>query len=521
MSARLTALVVLVGLLVSGLVYDAATSDDGGGSGLRVTAGIAIPAARAEPTLTSTWFCAGGTASKDGFADHVVLMANPTTRARTATITALTGQIASAPPVQDAAASTSSTTTTAAPPTTVAGAKPAVTSVALPARSRVAFHLRDLVDAPLAGAVVEVDGGEIAVEHEITGPLGRATAPCSSTTSPTWSFPWGVTSRGDRELLVFMNPFPDDATVDIAFATDEGVRDTVRFRGFVVPGRSVVGAYIDEDVTRKEQLSAKVTVRGGRVVVDRIQTFDGTDGRNGMTLGLGAPAPATTWMFPDGLTGDGLREQIVVFNPGKGVAEAEIEVRLDDPDKNGTPEPFELTVAPGRYSIIDLDKEDRIPADVGHSTIARSLNGVPIIAERVVSAGGNAKRQGVGATLGSPVGARTWYFPGGGTSAERDEYVTLFNTSSTATVTFSVSGLAGGQQLAIEGLQDLRLVPGGRTVIRLGDHVQREDLALLITADGAVVAERGLYRVGGDGLSQAIGIPLADDHIVVPDALNG
>ena len=519
-SARFTALVVLAGLLVSGLVYDVATGDDGGRTGTQVEAGIAIPAARAEPTLSSTWFCAGGTAQKDGFADHVVLMANPTARDRTATITALTGQIASAPPVLDAAASTTSTTA-AVTTTTAVGAKPAVTSVALPAWSRVAFHLRDVVDAPLAGAVVEVDGGEIAVEHEITGPLGRATAPCSSTTSPTWSFPWGVTARGDRELLVFMNPFPDDASVDIAFATDEGVRDTVRFSGFVVPGRSVVGAYIDEDVTRKEQVSAKVTVRGGRVVVDRIQTFDGTDGRDGITLGLGAPAAATTWMFPDGLTGEGLTEQIVVFNPGTGVAEAEIEVRLDHPDVNGNPEPFELTVAPGRYSIVDLDKEDRIPADIGHSTIARSLNGVPIIAERVVSARSDAKRHGVGATLGSPVGARTWYFPGGGTSAERDEFITLFNTSSTKVVTYRVTGLAGGQPLAIEGLQDLQLAPGDRKLIRLGDQVQREDLAVVITADGAIVAERGLYRVGGDGLSQAIGIPLADDHIVVPDALNG
>jgi hypothetical protein len=529
-SARFTALVVLAGLVVGGLVYDTATDDGGGRSASPVEAGIAIPAARAEPTLSSTWFCAAGTAHDGGFGDHVVLMSNPSARARTATITALAGQIAAAPTVADPGASTSSTkattsktSTTTTPPTTVApaGAKPPSSSVPLPAHSRVAFHLRDLVDAPLAGAVVEVDGGQIAVEHELTGPLGRAAAPCSTTTSATWSFPWGVTSRGDRELLVFMNPFPDDATVDIAFATDEGVRDTVRFRGFVVPGRSVVGAYIDEDVTRKEQVSAKVSVRGGRVVVDRVQTFDGSDGRDGMAVGLGAPAAAQTWMFPDGLTGSGLSEQIVLFNPGKGVAEAEVEVRLDKPDVNGTPEPFEITVAPGRYTILDLGKEDRIPPDIGHSSIARSLNGVPIIAERVVSATGDAKRHGVGATLGSPVGARTWYFPAGGTSSDRDEFITLFNTSSSKIVTYSVTGLANGQVLAIEGLQDLRLGAGDRKLIRLGEHVQRDDLALVITADGPIVAERGLFRVGGDGLSQAIGIPQAGDDIVVPDPLNG
>ncbi len=376
------------------------------------------------------------------------------------------------------------------------------------------------MDAPLVGAVVEIDGGEVAVEHEITGTLGRATAPCSTTASPVWSFAWGVTTRGARELLVFMNPFPDDATVDISFATDEGARETNRFKGFVVPGRSVVGAYIDEDVTRKEQVSALVKVRGGRLIVDRVQTFSGVDGREGLTLGLGAPSPALTWMFPDGLTGPGLAEQIVIFNPGDRVAEVELEVRLDDPETNGTPEPFELTVAPARYAIVNLQAEDRIVAGVGHSSILRSLNGVPVVAERAVAATEGAPRRGIGATLGAPFGASTWYVPGGGTSAERDEFLTLLNVSIDDPVTYSVIALANGQELAIQDLQDVVLAPGARVSVRLGDHVQREELALVIRASGAIVAERGLYRVGGKGLSQAMAIPLGED-VVVPNPIEG
>ena len=174
----------------------------------------------------------------------------------------------------------------------------------MPAHSRIEVSLRELVEAPLASAIVEVEGGEVAVEHQITTLEeggGRATAPCSTTAAQSWSFPWGVTERGARELLVFMNPFPDDATVTIDFATDEGTRQTLRFQNFVVPGRSVVGAYVDEDVTRKSQVSAQVEVGSGRVVVDRIQTFDGTDPTlEGITLGLGAPVPAEVWVFPAG-----------------------------------------------------------------------------------------------------------------------------------------------------------------------------------------------------------------------------
>ncbi|MDP1819868.1 MAG: DUF5719 family protein [Acidimicrobiales bacterium] len=572
-SARLSALVVLVGLIVGGLALQAAESDDPGADPRRLVAGVVMPAARAEPTLSSTWFCAGGSALSDGVGDHALLLANPTDRARTATITALTGDVAAPPAVDPQApadpAQPSTTTTVAGTTSTVAPVErtpPVSRVVEVPAHGRFTMRLQEMVQSPLAGAVVEVEGGEIAVEHEITSDLGRATAPCSTTASSRWAFPWGVTERGARELLVFMNPFPDDATVDIAFATDEGVRDTLRFQGFVVPGRSVVGAYIDEDVQRRAHVSADIVVRGGRLVVDRIQTFDGTDAREGITLGLGAPAAAETWMFPDGLTGAGLTEQIVVFNPSDGVAEVEVEVRLDaaalgtgdattddtpagedpvageeepaaDPeatdgeatDEEATqettppiepPEPFELTVPSGRYAILDLHAQERVPAGLAHSLFVRSLNGVPVVAERVVTAGEGSPRRGIGATLGSPLGASTWYFPGGGPSPARDEFITLLNVSIGDPVTFSITGLASGQLLAVQGLQDVDLPAGGRVSIRLGDHVEREDLPIVVTADGAVVAERGLYRVGGDGLSHSMGIPLGADT-VVPDPVDG
>jgi len=522
-ATRITSLVVVVGLLAGGLLLQAeiGTPRPDRRPAASVLAGVDIPAARAEPTLSTTWYCAGGTATPGGFADHVLLLANPTDRARHATITVITGAIAAAPaPVSPDAASTPSTTAGGSSDSAAARSAPTSKQVSLPPQSRVDVRVGDLAAAPLAGAVVEVDGGEIAVEHQITGSLGRATAPCSTTASATWSFPWGVTARGARELLVFMNPFPDDATVDMAFATDEGVRDTARFQGFIVPGRSVVGAYIDEDVTRKQQVSAQVQVRSGRLVVDRIQTFDGTDPREGITLALGVPTGALEWMFPVGETGPGLAEQVVVFNPSTEVAEVEVEARVDDPTTNSPPEPFELTVPPGRYSILQVDAEERVPAGVGHALIVRSLNGVPVTAERVNTAREPSPRRGVSVVTGSPLGAPTWYFPGGGPTPERDEFLVLFNMDNDKAVTVTVTGLAGGQTIAIQGLQEQSVAAGSRIVIRLGDHIAREVLPVVITASGPIVAERGLYRIGGGGISQAMGIPLAS-RIAVPDPLNG
>jgi len=534
-SSRLAALILLGGAVAAGLTIDAADEDasTGDGGGPLIEAGVAMPAANPADTLSSTWYCAAGSATEDGLADHVVLILNPTDADRRAAVTALRGTIAPRP-VAVAEDAGGDTTTTTVPPesttTTVIEPPPAATAVEVPAHSLVRVALRDLVDAPLAGAVVEVDGGEVSVEHEITGEGGRATAPCSTTAAAEWSFPWGVTQRGSRELLVFMNPFPDDATIDVELATDEGPRESLRFQGFVVPGRSVVGAFVEQD-TRRAHVSAHVHVGSGRVVVDRIQTFDGTDGvREGLTLGLGAPTAAETWMFPDGEVGSGRSEQIVVFNPTDEVAEVEVEVRLDDPESNEVPEPYELTIPPSGFSIVGLDQPDegapegaprRVPDDVPFSVFVRSLNQVPVTAERVTTLQEPSRTLGIGATLGSPLAAPTWFFPGGGATEERHERLIVLNADDEQAVTFSVTAYLDGEQVPIEGLQDLEVPAGGRRAVRLRDHIEaREAVPTVVVADGPVVVERWLARLDGRGLSQSMGIPL-DEDVLVPDPLGG
>jgi hypothetical protein len=574
-ASRIPALVVLGALLVGGLVLDRASSEPGATRVVRdlgpVAPGIALPAAAPPGSLTSTWFCAGGTAEDDGFADHTVVIQNARSEAVTATITVVGGSILPPPPdppdseddlvdgvagvtddettddettddettddetedTADADADAAddeddeddedegdgpTTTTTEAPP--LPRYEPVVEEVEVPALARVEVRLGELIDAELAGAVVEVDGGEVAVEHTISGDLGEASAPCATTAGTSWSFPWGATNLGNRELLVLLNPFPDDATLDVEFATDEGIRTPGRFGSFVVPGRSVRAAYVDES-TLRDQISAQITLRAGRVVVDRIQLLTGEgpgDDRQGMTLGTGAPAPAEVWAFPDGLVDEGVEEQIIVYNPNEEPAEVEVEVRLDDPQEHGFPEPFSLSIAPRRYSTVVLGDEDRIPPGVDHATLVRSLNRVPVVAERLLTAVDPAERSGVSAALGAPVTAATWFFPAGGPTDELDQWVTLLNLSTTDTATASFTGLANGRALDIADLDAVEVPPGARVSVRLGDHVERARLALVIEADGPIVAERGLYRVDELGMSNVLGIPLAGT-ITVPEAL--
>ena len=81
-----------------------------------------------------------------------------------------------------------------------------------------------------------------------------------------------------RELLALFNPFPDDVIVDITFTTPEGVRSPPEFDGFVIPGQRVIAIDVGAVVSRHPQVSASIVARTGRLVVERLQSFDGTDG---------------------------------------------------------------------------------------------------------------------------------------------------------------------------------------------------------------------------------------------------
>ena len=279
--ARLPALAV-VGVVLAGAVALERNDDRGGGAGAvpvpPARTEAVVPAAAPQSAGSSTWYCAAGTAVADGAADHVVVIVNPGPADRHAVLTVYRGDVAA--PARPA--------------------DPVSRDVALPAGGRVEVRLADVVDSPLAAALVEVDGGGVAVEHEVTGPSGGDVAPCATAAAATWHFAWGSTSRDARETVVLFNPFPTEATVEATFATEDGGREPVRFQGFPVPARSVVGVDLGDDVTRSDQVSATFRVRGGRIIAERLQDFDGTLGRGGLSLALGVPEAAATWVFADG-----------------------------------------------------------------------------------------------------------------------------------------------------------------------------------------------------------------------------
>jgi len=550
---RLPVLVLLVSVVVAGFVLDR-TQDDGMVAVARDVSPTDFPMAPADGAVASTWFCAGGTADDEGFADHVVTVLNTSDRPLDVDLTAFPGSIA--PPAvdpdaaeldpeaeQDAEAeqedgdeevtdeeatdddgadeeATDQEPTDQEPTDQAAPGEPVTRSFEVAPRTRSRLALRELVTAPIASALVEAAGDGLVVEHEVSSVDGIDAKPCATAASDEWHFAWGTTAREARELLVLFNPFPDDAIVEGVFSTEDTVREPGRFAGgLVVPARSTVGVDLGDDVTRRDEVAATLRTRTGRVVVDRIVRLDEEDGERGLTVQLGVPTPQQAWVYPDGLVSETVSETFVVYNPTEALAEVEIAFTLDRPEENGIPEPVALSIPPGQHVSVDMAEDGRLPLGVPHAAVVRSANDVPVVAERVIGARDRVRR-GLTVTTGSPVEATEWTFAAGSTEEPSAESLTIVNLDPQVLTEVDVLAVVGGREVPVSELQGLQIEPGERLNVDLTPRIaNRPDLAVVVRATEPVVVERVLAQTGEEqrGISLAVGIPSPEGRRVPVD----
>jgi hypothetical protein len=467
---RVAVIVLLFAVMIAALVID--RSEDRGTTRVRALPGAAGPEATGTDALSSSWYCPGGTAN-GGPADVTVNVLNPTDRAVHGTLTVVRSQ-----------------------------GDPTRHPMDVGASSSVDFVLSTLApQAPWAAAVVDLDGGGAVVEQLVVGPLGIGTEPCAVAASRTWYFATGSTAKDTTQSLALFNPFPDGAIVDLAFATGEGRRVPGDFQGIVVPAGSVTVVDVGAHLRRQDVVSTEVRARAGRIVAGQVVVRT-AGGGVGVSSTLGAPALGDTWYFPDGLVTDGVVERYELYNPSGREASVDLEVTLDE----GEAEPFELTVpAQGRLSL-NVKDESRIPKSVAHAAVARSVNGVPVVVERVVES--SAPRVGRVETMGGRRLARRWGIPVGAANDRYDEWVVVHNPGA-APATISVIGLADGQRVPIDGLQRIVVPAGKRMAYRLGDHIKRDSLPVVVESTRPVAVERALYVNGAPGIASSLAIPLA------------
>ncbi|MBW3667726.1 MAG: hypothetical protein KY443_00820 [Actinobacteria bacterium] len=468
---RVRILVVLALVVVAGGVVDRYVQRQSRWGPSVATAGM--PEAAPGSALSSTWYCAGGSGKPGSPFLGGITVANPTDHDVEGTVTVVPDQ---------------------------GDAKTVPLTVKPSAATTLAFA--DVVPAAYVGALVDVDSGQVVVEHWVAGPAGTAVAPCASRASRQWFFAGGATARDAQLVLSLYNPFPEDAIVDLSFATNEGRAAPAAFQGIVVPAGRVVARDLGEHVRRRDIIATHVQSRAGRLVADQLLVRTGP-GEAGVSVRLGAPAPALAWYFPDGYYTHGITERYTLFNPSDLEALVDLEVTLDE----GAAEPFELTVPPHGVVTVTPSSEERLPKGVGRSAVVRVYNNVGVVAERSVTAVPPAPRAGRADVLGATRTARLWAFAYGAAGPTRDQWVIVHNPGVLAT-RVSFTALADGQPLALEGLQDVAIGPGQRRAFRVGEHVQRDSLSLVVRSTGDVVVQRSVFVVGGPGIADSLGIPL-------------
>ncbi|HSS11783.1 MAG TPA: DUF5719 family protein [Acidimicrobiales bacterium] len=474
--ARLPILAVIAGLLIAGGLADRKGTGHAAASAAQIQP---MPVAAPASALSSSWFCAGARGQPDKVADGQLVVAN-----------------ASEHPLHGAAL-------------LIPSQGPSVTvPISVGADNRATVSEAAAGSAPFVGALVQLDGGAAAVEQVVTGAQGMSTAACATAGSDHWYFADGTTQENSNLFISLLNPYPEDAIVDLSFTTEQGAEAPSDFQGVVVPAKSLIGLDLGTHLRRRAQLATTVSVRTGRIVAFKTQvatagTAPATSPRvPGLSLILGAPSPATSLWWPDGLTADGMTERYQIYNPTQTEADVSLSVALDQ----GSADPFAIKVPPGGTGTVVSNTEPRVPKGVGHAAELRTTTGVGVVAERTIDAVAPASRLGLVDVGGSRLQARRWLLAAGSANSSLNESVVIYNPGTTA-ADVSVVGL-GGSIADINGLSGLILPPGRRLVVRINDRSPSLDRALLVEASADVIVERDLSRVNAIGTDATIGVPL-------------
>lgn len=468
---RLPAIAVLAALLVGGGIVDRRVerSTTDGSTSINAQVPVAAPAS----ARSSAWYCPGAPVA-GGLGEASVVVANAGNRRLTGTVTVFPdkGDIRKAP-------------------------------IVVGPSGRAAIRLADVVTSTFASALIELDGGDAVAQVATNGAMGDSVAPCASSASSSWYFAEGVTTRDAGEVLLALNPFPDDAVVDVVFATEEGTVSPQALTGLLVRGQALTAINVGEYVQRRESVSARLVARTGRLVVSRVQTFDGTGGRKGVGVGLGAAAPGPVWYFPEGLVADGLDERYLIYNPGATEAQVEVTLALE----RGEAEPLRLTIPRESRLAVNAGDESRIPKNVPHAVTVRSVEGPEVVVERAVDGATPSARTGLSITLGARLPALRWATAAGAADDTSDHWVIVQNPGDrTARVTLNL--LADGSLVPVGNFSAVEVPPGQRRALHVNDALKRPAVPMLLTSTSEVVVEQDVYKVKTPGLGMSAAIPL-------------
>jgi len=441
----------------------------------------AVPTVAGADTVSATWYCAEGTGAPGGRADETILIANEGDADARAVVTVMAGGQVGAESRR----------------------------VTVPRGAQVRVPVSSVLQAPEQpgdaglivgpGVVVEVFGGRSVVEHEIEGENDLAVGPCTRQAGTDWYFAGGTTERGAEENAALFNPFPDDAIVDLTFATDAGLIAPADLQSIAVPRRSRITVPVGNFVRRQAQVALHAHVRTGRIVAERSLTFTAeNETRRGLTLSLGAPRPESSWSLPGVVPEDGALHSVLVANFDSAATEVEISPRSEQ-----QPSASPKRVPVGGRSVAAVDLASLGGSGAPFAVDVRTTRPSPVVVEELASWGPPNAGTGSATSLASPVRARGWTFAVGGPAPEGVATISVFNPGPGRT-TVKLLAYASGGGAAPGSVGEVAVPARGQAQFDLGDLGVAADQVVVVRADAPVVAARRI--LGPTGASLALGV---------------
>ncbi|HEV2755685.1 MAG TPA: DUF5719 family protein [Actinomycetota bacterium] len=366
---------------------------------------------------------------------------------------------------------------------------------------------------PTAGAsdVVGYGGSiEATAVTSIEDPVGGVgAAGCARRASTRWYFPEGnSTVTHDQRMLIY-NPFPDEAVVSVSLLTPAGERSKAGLSDVAVPSESSFTVEINKFVSEQQKvLGTVVSAVRGRIVAWRLSIAEPEEKPSGVQFTLGATATSDVWHFPEGAVGEGIDERLIVMNPGS--QEALVDVSLATAERTEQVAALTGMAVPPRSTISIPIDQSMLPGGeaAGVSAVIRSVNAVPVVAERTVFYA-TEELDGVASEIGATVPVKRWLLGPATSRPDTDSAVLLNPGPMDVQVTLEIMR-ADGRTLRPRALRNVPLSRGARLRVPLSDLTAGAPTAVLVTATGPVVAERFSYSGGAGDVASLMGLPLPD-----------
>jgi len=468
-SRRVAALAAVGVLLVAAVAAGDRSVTTGTGAVAAGASGPEVPGARSMP---SAWYCVAGTASPKGRTPETLVMANLGARPARVEVTVMPG----------------------------GDARPVSTALSIAGRSERRLAVADVAPVESPGVVVEAFGGPVVVEHRLSAGNDSAAGPCARDAGTTWYTSGGTTVEGASLWLEVFNPFPDDALVDVALYTADGVKERDDLSGLSVPARSRITVPLHEKVLDSDRVGAVVRARLGRVVVEQVLRTAAPYPRPGLTLSLGLRGTATRWYLPAGSGGRDDSETLAVLNP----SDTEVPVRITTHlDSGQFLQPDEVTVDGRSLALVDL--RSRVPAGIGFWVTVDSRR--PVVVESVLGRAGATGTAGLAAMPGLARPTDRWVVGSGRTREESGDRLSVANPGRRS-VRLTLRAVGEGRSRVIVGSgRPVSVGPGKRVVIDLVAAKVPVDAAVVVEATGPVVVAHGAGTAPGVTRQGALPFP--------------